>query len=787
MRLVVQQKVRQYVHVFAAGGTPRGTEGDASMRALLGQRGASLSDLARRGLPVSPGLTISAEACAYSSRHGGQLPACLADQVASGVRRIETAAGRRLADPKNPLLIDLRFDAAAPVRGLPPDLTGIGLNDAVVAALARMPGAERSAWDAYRRFIEVFGSAVVGEGAGLGARDFESERVRLLSRYGAAPDAAVDAPRLRDLCEAFKRMFLDRARQPFPQDGLEQFRQAVRAAYRAWADDDADRRRHHAAGAGLIGTAVTATVRVPVCSDAGALAGRAVTRDPVTGENRMAGRVYAGAGIGDRTSGVRMTMELADWVRERVPDARRLHESISDLLHQIEVLRRYPQEVEFAVEQGRVWLLEAVAARPEGWAGVRWVVEMTSGQDLVTGRAQPRLMKTGEALQALTTADVEALMSPAAGDRPPGARRRKPRADPAGILYRQVSDWIDRARDMEVHAVASDLKEASAGKSMGADGIGMLPLAALCDSGEGRWALRELLLAEEGPSRRQALDRLRKALADPLTPFFSALHGHGVIVRLLDVDAEALLHWREADDSSQMARRLGVAEEEVARRRERLQRRFAGRAVRGCRLMQALPSLVEIEAAAVAEAASAAERQGCRVKPSVLVPWFGEVGDFEECARILRAAAETSLREHRSRLRLRVGAAVETPRIALLADRLAESADFLCFDLQELTRCLCGLDRGEAVTVGGNGVNGGRGLSAHGPAFDQEGTGLLIEEAVRKARSVRHDLVCGAVGAAAEDAAAMRFLQRIGIDYVVCPAPRVPLARLAAAQAVGRG
>ncbi len=401
---MVHKAARQYIFSFGAGA--RQADGDAAMKSLLGERGARLAELAQAGFPVPPGFTISTEACAYYTRNENRFPPGLEEQLAAALRKLETQTGRKLGDPRNPLLVSIRCGAGAPVSGLLETLLNVGLSEQTVAGLTEMTGDERVALWCLAQFIAQYGSEV----GGLDARDFEQEKNRLKDRFGVATDAELDAGHLRELCAAYRRLPADRGQASLPEPAG-QLLPAIAAAFRSWNSARAEQYRRAHRAAGLLGAAVH--IQAMVLGNAGpdSGSGRIASRDPITGAARPTGRFIAGAQGAALASGVLPATDLHDMPRLS-PSWRKLYEQLPDLLRRLETHFRYPQEIEFTVEKGRLWLLDAAPARPLGHAGVRWAVEMAAGQDFFTGRPLPRVLKTEEALLTIGADELAALLSP---------------------------------------------------------------------------------------------------------------------------------------------------------------------------------------------------------------------------------------------------------------------------------------------------------------------------------------------------------------------------------------
>ncbi|HOW96417.1 MAG TPA: PEP/pyruvate-binding domain-containing protein, partial [Kiritimatiellia bacterium] len=407
---MVHKTSKQYVFAFGPGA--KNTEGDASMRAVLGLRGANLAELSRLGVAVPPGFTIATEVCAYFTRHGGQLPSGLLDQVDAAVRKLESLTGMKFGEARNPLTVAVRCGAGVVLPGLMETVLNLGLNDQTVPAFCEQTGNARAGWDGYRLFMERFGAVVIDAEAGLSQSDFDAERSKLKDKYGLAGDADLSAGHLRELCDIYKRLFFQKTRRPFPQDPREQLRMTIAAGLRSWTSGRAEHYRQAHKVAGLLGAAVNVIAMVYGSLDDESGSGIVSSRDGKTGSSRPVGVFRVGAqgiGLSAAASGLK---DIHDMPKEKPAAWKKTYEQLAELLHKLEGHYRYPQEVEFAVERGKLWILQAQNAQRSGRAAVRWALEMASGQDAVSGKPLPRVLKAEEALLTLGAPDLDTFLFP---------------------------------------------------------------------------------------------------------------------------------------------------------------------------------------------------------------------------------------------------------------------------------------------------------------------------------------------------------------------------------------
>lgn len=440
---------RRYIFPFPAAGG----EEVAPPRALLGERGAIFAELSAAGLPVPPGFVISAEVGAYYERRDRRLPPRFIEEYREELRRLSSADGARFGDAARPLLLSLCAESSGNgARGIW-RISHLGLSDRALHGLAQRLGGDRPAWDAYRRLLREYGVAI----AGIPPEAFEIARGRLLGKYGVAGERDLDAPRLQELCDLFKRVFFERAGRPFPQDPFDQFRAALTAALA---------RR---SGGGGLGAALT--VRATVFGQRGEDSGvaRACSRDPVGGADRPVGVFLANAQEDDLDAPGAPLAPFEALEQSPRPALRGVHAEISALLRRLERLRRYPSEALFVIEEGRAFLLEAMPARRGGRAGVRWAVDMASA-----AKGAPAALSEAEALNSLDARDLEDFLG--GTDGAPSllsafrAGAREARRHPDYRLYRQISSWASRNAGLRVYAEAATPDDLRLARRLEADG-----------------------------------------------------------------------------------------------------------------------------------------------------------------------------------------------------------------------------------------------------------------------------------------------------------------------------
>ncbi len=401
---------KKYVYFFGFG--KKYTEGDASMRALLGGKGANLAEMALAGLPVPPGFTISTEACAYFTKHGGKYPPGMLEQVKSNLRQLEKLIGKKFGDPQNPLLVSVRSGAAISMPGMMDTVLNLGLNDRTVRGFIRQTGNERAGWDCYRRFIDMFGDVVMGPSTGLSHHDFEVELARIKKKYGAEQDTDLTAEQLKEVVEAYRKVYRRKVKKPFPQDPMVQLDLAIRAVFQSWDSERARKYREINKITGLLGTAVNVVTMVfgNMGEDSGT--GVAFTRDGATGVNKPMGEYLVNAQGEDVVAGIRTPKPLEAMPEEPNPIWKRVYGELLKIMLKLERHYKHPQDIEFTVERGKLWMLQTRNAKRTGLAGVRWAVEMATGKDVYTGKPEPKILTPKEALLMLSGDDLEQLLFP---------------------------------------------------------------------------------------------------------------------------------------------------------------------------------------------------------------------------------------------------------------------------------------------------------------------------------------------------------------------------------------
>jgi pyruvate,orthophosphate dikinase len=902
----------KWVYFFGAGEA----DGGSGQEALLGGKGANLAEMCRLGVPVPPGFTLSTEACnAFTA--AGALPPGLEAQLDEHLARVEAIMGARFGDPQEPLLLSVRSGARRSMPGMMDSVLNLGLNETVVQGLARRTGHPRFAWDTYRRFLAMFADVVHGLGREAHGSAFERMLDEAKRDAGARSDLELDAAALRALAGRYRDFVAAALGRPFPDDPREQLLAAVGAVFRSWNND---RARAYRAMYGIPedwGTA--ANVQAMVFGNLGddCATGVAFTRDPATGERRFYGEYLVDAQGEDVVAGVRTPAPVPDSDHGHEGSmARRMPEAYAQLVRiqgELERHFRDMQDIEFTVQQGRLWILQTRNGKRTGFAAVRTAVDMVDeglidtrdavariepeaitqlmrpvfdrealAQARAAGRVLARALPAGPGAASgrIALGVAEALAMAAQGGpvilvRPetsaddirgmqaaqgvltarggmtshaavvgrqmgkvcvvgcaelevdPGSRRlvlagrplaagdwlsldgyhgeviagelptrpsevlevllegRDPAQAPVYDRFSRLLQWADGLRRLKVRANADQGTQGRLAAILGAEGIGLCRTEHMF-FGEGKIGpMRRVILAEAGDARDQALEELLALQRADFTELFRACDGFPVTVRMLDPPLHEFL---PGDDDAvcAVAAEMGRDAGWLRGRIEGLRESNPMLGHRGCRLGITRPEITAMQTRAVLEAALDVRAEGVGVMPELMIPLVAFPAELAHQCAVVRTAAERLFASRGERLRYLVGTMIELPRAALLADAIAAHADFFSFGTNDLTQTTLGMSRDDIGPVLRHYRDAG--LLAADPfqQLDEAGVGALVRIAVDKGRGARPDLEVGICGEHGGDPGSIDFCHRAGLDYVSCAPLRVPVARLAAAQAALR-
>ena len=877
------------VYFFGGGAA----EGKAEMKELLGGKGANLAEMTNLGIPVPPGFTISTEVCAAFYENRRNYPAGLREEVAEHLQRLETMMGKQLGDARDPLLVSVRSGAAQSMPGMMDTVLNLGLNDAAVEGLAEQSGNPRFAKDAYRRFIQMYGDVVMEVPHGA----FEGALTEAKQRKGVTEDTDLDAADLDAVIAAYKEIYARHTGKSFPQTPRDQLWGAIDAVFGSWNNERAIRYRQLNDIKGLLGTAVN--VQSMVFGNFGDDSGTGVcfSRDPSTGENTFYGEYLINAQGEDVVAGIRTPLPLS-----------RLRETAPEMMAQLEAVRgrlerhyRDMQDMEFTIQQGRLFLLQTRNGKRTGGAAVKLAVDMAAEglitRDEAIGRVSPEQLDqllhpmidpagreqravlakglnaspgaaTGQvvftadaaeewaqqgkrvllvrretspediggmhAAQGILTATggmtshaavvargmgtpcvagcKEVVISGAAATIDGFAVREgqwltidgstgevfdgelpliKPKV--AGTLA-EFLEWTDAVRagaarpgiagrGFGIRTNADLPRDARVAREFGAEGIGLCRTEHMFFDAGKLEIFQEMIVAEDAAARRAALDRLLPLQREDFAGIFQAMDGFPVTVRLLDPPLHEFVPKTEADAEA-LAAASGVPLDRLRAKIEALHELNPMLGHRGCRLGITYPEIYDMQVRAIMEAACAVAAAGAGVLPEIMIPLVGTVEELSRLrARAAKVAAEV-LANAAAKVEYQIGTMIEIPRAAVTADRVAEAADFFSFGTNDLTQLTFGYSRDDAGVFLPEYVE--KGILEHDPfqVLDQDGVGQVVEMGVQRGRAAKPDLKMGICGEHGGDPSSIEFCYRVGMNYVSCSPYRVPIARLAAAQAV---
>ncbi|MBI2713966.1 MAG: pyruvate, phosphate dikinase [Rhizobiales bacterium] len=895
------QKLSKGKWVYSFGGGK--AEGKTSMKNLLGGKGAGLAEMANLGLPVPPGFTITTEVCTFYYANKQQYPKELKAQVEKALAQVGKIAGKTFGDKTNPLLVSIRSGARASMPGMMDTVLNLGLNDETVEALAKKSGDRRFAYDSYRRFITMYSDVVLG----VGHEHFEELLDHHKERQGYSLDTDLTADDWAELVERYKKRVKDELGQAFPQDPEQQLWGAIGAVFGSWMNQRANtyRKLHNIPeswGTHNIpeswGTAVN--VQAMVFGNMGdtSATGVAFTRNPSTGEKKLYGEFLINAQGEDVVAGIRTPQEISEAARieagsDKPSLEKTLPKAYAELTRFYNVLERHyrdMQDLEFTVEQGKLWMLQTRNGKRTAKAALRIAVELANEglisrneavlrvepltldqllHPTIDPRAHRRVVATGlpaspgaasgeivfspdEAAQLkadgrkvvlvrveTSPEDIhgmhaaEGILTTRGGMTSHAAvvarGMGKPCVSGAGSLrvdyatgtmtvggqtfkkgdfitvdgstgqvlagkvdmvqpelsgeFSTLIGWADKVRRLGVRANADTPADAKAAVRFGAEGIGLCRTEHMFFDEDRIQAVREMILADDEKSRRAALAKLLPMQRADFVELFEIMDGRPVTIRLLDPPLHEFLPHGEKE-IAEVAAAMGADPRRLADRARELAEFNPMLGFRGCRIAIAYPEVAEMQARAIFEAAvEAAQRTGKPVTPEVMVPLIATKAELDLVKARIDAMAVAVAKEKGAKLDYQVGTMIELPRACLMAGEIAESAEFFSFGTNDLTQTTLGISRDDAASF--LGIYTARGILPADPfvSIDQPGVGELVRIGVERGRQVRRKLKVGICGEHGGDPASVAFCHEAKLDYVSCSPFRVPIARLAAAQA----
>jgi pyruvate, orthophosphate dikinase len=878
------------------------------MKALLGGKGANLHEMTRIGLPVPPGFTVTTEVCSYFYDHNRSYPAQLESQVAAAMAKVEKSTSKRFGDQERPLLVSVRSGARDSMPGMMDTILNLGMNDEVVEIVSKKTKNARFAWDSYRRFLQMYGDVVMGvqKRPGEDHEPFEAVIEGLKDkRYGKHdfPDVRLTVADLKELVQRFKALINERTGKSFPQDPNKQLWGAIGAVFGSWMNDRAIVYRRKYGIPHEWGTAVN--VQTMVFGNMGdtSATGVAFTRDPATGEKVFYGEYLINAQGEDVVAGVRTPHPIADLAKE-MPAA---HKGLMNVRITLEQHFKDMQDLEFTVEENRLYILQTRNGKRTGHAAVRIAVDMV-GEKLITKKDAVRRVpadslahllapvfdrqavqnakKIGTGLAAgpgaacghVVFSAEEAVARADRGEKVVLARIETSPEDLRGMIaaegiltarggvsshaalvarqmgkvcvcgatgiqidyhkgtlsskgttlnrgdyisidgtagevfagevatapseiiqvlvdgsldpkksvtyqeYAKLMKWADEFRRLGVRTNADTPEQVKNAVAFGAEGIGLCRTEHMFFEGDRIDAMREMILAGTKDERARALAKLLPYQRGDFIGIFTALNGLPATIRFLDPPLHEFLPADHAQQN-ELANKLGVPVEQISRRVHELHEFNPMLGHRGCRLGITFPEISEMQARAVFEAAAEVQAKGIKVRPEIMIPLVGFPRELKLQIDIVRRVADEVARERRTKLRYLVGTMIEIPRAALLADQIARDAEFFSFGTNDLTQTTLGMSRDDSGSF--LPAYAELDIVASNPfaTIDQKGVGRLMEITRDLGRKTRPDIKLGICGEHGGEPNSVKFCHRLGLEYVSCSPFRIPIARLAAAQA----
>jgi pyruvate,orthophosphate dikinase len=893
-----------YVYYFGDGHA----DGAGNMKPLLGGKGANLHEMTRIGLPVPPGFTITTEVCSYFYDHKRSYPPQLERQVALALNRVEKSIGKKLGGKEQPLLISVRSGARDSMPGMMDTILNLGMNDEVVQTVAKKTKNARFAWDSYRRFLQMYGDVVMGvqKRPAEDHEPFESVIENLKDqRYGKHdfPDVKLTPADLTELVKRFKALIEERTGKSFPQHPQDQLWGAIGAVFGSWMNDRAIVYRRKYGIPHDWGTAVNVQTMVFGNMGETSATGVAFTRDPASGEKVFYGEYLIDAQGEDVVAGVRTPHPIADLAKQ-MPAA---HRDLMKVRATLEEHFKDMQDLEFTVEENRLYILQTRNGKRTGHAAVRIAVDMV-GEKLIDKKEAVRRIpadslahllapifdrqsasnakKIGSGLAAgpgaasghVVFSAEEAVARSGKGEKVVLARIETSPEDLRGMIaaegiltsrggvsshaalvarqmgkvcvcgatgiqinyqkrtlsadgtslkqgdyisidgtagevfagevttapseivqvlvdrsldakksityqeYSKLMNWADDFRTLGVRTNADTPEQVTTGIAFGAEGIGLCRTEHMFFEGDRIDAMREMILAGTKDERARALAKLLPYQREDFAGIFTSLDGLPATIRFLDPPLHEFLPNDHAQQN-ELANKLGVPVEHISRRVHELHEFNPMLGHRGCRLGIVYPEISEMQARAIFEAAAEVQRKGIKVRPEIMIPLVGFPRELKLQIDIVRRVADAIARERKTKFNYLVGTMIEIPRAALVADQIARDAEFFSFGTNDLTQTTLGMSRDDSGSF----------LPAYAEldivdanpfaSIDQKGVGRLMEITRDLGRKTRPDIKLGICGEHGGEPASVKFCHRLGLNYVSCSPFRIPIARLAAAQA----
>ncbi len=867
---------KKYCYLFS--------EGDASMRELLGGKGANLAEMTNIGLPVPQGFTITTEACTQYYEDGG-----ISDEIVAEINeyivKMEEITGKKFGDKENPLLVSVRSGARASMPGMMDTILNLGLNETVVETIAEKSGNARWAWDCYRRFIQMYSDVVME----VGKKYFEELIDEMKAKKGVTQDVELNADDLKELAAQFKAEYKEKIGTDFPADPKEQLMGAVKAVFRSWDNPRANVYRRDNDIPFSWGTAVNVQAMAfgNMGDDCGT--GVAFTRDPATGEKKLMGEFLTNAQGEDVVAGVRTPMPIAQ-MAETFPEA---YAQFVEVCRTLENHYHDMQDMEFTVENRKLFMLQTRNGKRTAQAALKIACDLVDEgmktEEEAVAMIDPRNLDTllhpqfdAKALKAATPMGKGLGASPGAacgkvvftaddavewaekGEKVVLVRLETSPEDITGMKAAQgiltvrggmtshaavvargmgeccvsgcgdikmdeankkfelggktfnegdyisidgttgniydgiiptvdaqiagefgrIMAWADKYRTLKVRTNADTPADAKKARELGAEGIGLCRTEHMFFEPERIAAFREMICSDTVEEREAALAKIEPMQQADFEALYEALEGNPVTIRFLDPPLHEFVPTEEADIAA-LAKAQGKSVEDIKNIIASLHEFNPMMGHRGCRLAVTYPEIAKMQTAAIIKAAINVKKNHAdwNVKPEIMIPLVGDIKEFKFVKKVVVDTADAIIAEAGADLQYEVGTMIEIPRAALTADEIAANADFFCFGTNDLTQMTYGFSRDDAGKFLGAYYD--KKIFENDPfaKLDQVGVGKLMDMAVKMGKGANDTLHCGICGEHGGDPTSVEFCHKIGLDYVSCSPFRVPIARLAAAQA----
>lgn len=870
----------KYVYLFS--------EGEASMKNLLGGKGANLAEMTKLGLPVPRGFTVTTEACTRYYEDGKKVANEIEEEIYNMLAKTESIVGKKFGDPTNPFLVSVRSGARASMPGMMDTILNLGLNDEVVEGLAKLTDNERFAYDSYRRFIQMFSDVVMDVEKPMFEKILEAVKEENSAKF----DTDLTAANLKEVVKRYKELFKKEKGFDFPQDPKVQLMESIKAVFRSWDNPRANVYRRLNDIPSDWGTAVNVQEMVygNMGNDSGT--GVAFTRNPSTGENKLYGEFLMNAQGEDVVAGIRTPQSL-EQLNDIMPD---VYKQFNEVAQKLEKHYRDMQDMEFTIEKGKLFMLQTRNGKRTAAAALKIAVDlhnegMATKEEAVM-KVDPKqldaLLHPNFEPKALKSATPVAKGLPAS----PGAATGKVyfEADDAvnahkngetnvilvrletspediegmhvskGILtgrggmtshaavvargmgtccvagcgeikineeeryfidkngrrYQEgewisldgstgnvygeqlptvepemtgdfaiLMSWADEMRTLKVRTNADTPKDAAQAIKFGAEGIGLCRTEHMFFEPDRISAMREMIVAETEDQRRKALDKLLPMQRGDFEGLFIEMQGYPVTVRLLDPPLHEFLPHAE-EDVQALSKEMGITYQDLKSRIESLHEFNPMMGHRGCRLAVTYPEIAEMQTRAIIEAAINVNKKGMNVVPEIMIPLVGEVKELKYVKDIVVKTSNEVIEKAGVKLDYKVGTMIEIPRAALTADEIAKEAEFFSFGTNDLTQMTFGFSRDDAGKFLDEYYNKKIYESDPFARLDQTGVGKLVEMSCKLGKQARPDIKLGICGEHGGDPSSVEFCHKVGLEYVSCSPFRVPIARLAAAQAAVR-